>query len=86
MKGLYKFVYFLSSMFIYIILGIFEFFCLDNLVDIVSQRYIIHVLVFCISLLIINPIITYELVDKLPFKPLKRIKGNVKDDLKKDVT
>ena len=86
MKGFYKFIYFLSSMFIYIILGIFEFFCLDNLVDIISQSYLIHILVFCIGLFIINPIISYKFVNMLPFKPLKRIKGSVKDDLKKDVT
>ena len=85
MKSFYKFIYFLSSFIIYVILGLIEFFFLDNFVDIVSERYVVHVLALCFSLLIINPIITYKLVNTLPFKPFKRIKGSVKDDLKKEI-
>lgn len=83
MKTSYKFIYFLTSMFTYILIGIIEFYLLDNLVDMLSTKYYIHVLVMIICLLIVNPLITYALVGKLPLKPNKRIKGTLKDDLKR---
>lgn len=83
MKTSYKFIYFLTSTFTYILIGIIEFYLLDNLVDMISTRYYIHVLVMAICLIIVNPLITYALVGKLPLKPTKRINGTIRDDLKR---
>lgn len=83
MKTSYKFIYFLSSMFTYILIGLIEFFLLDNFIDIISSKYSIHVIVMIICLIIINPLITYALVGKLPLKPTKRVKGSLNEDLKR---
>lgn len=83
MKTSYKFIYFLTSMFTYILIGIIEFFLLDNLVYMISTKYYIHVLLMAICLMVLNPLLTYALVGKLPLKPTKRIKGTLKDDLKR---
>lgn len=68
---------------IYILISFFEFFCLNNLLDIISSRYIIHVLVMILCLILINPLLTYYAVGKLPLKPKKRINGSLKEDLKR---
>lgn len=83
MKTSYKFIYFLSSMFTYMLIGVIEFFLLNNFVDIISTKYYIHVIVMIICLLIVNPLITYSLVGKLPLKPTKRVKGSLNEDLKR---
>lgn len=67
----------------YVVVGLLEFFILDNLLDMLSTKYSVHVIVMIVCLIIINPLITYALVGKLPLKPTKRIKGTLKDDLKR---
>lgn len=83
MKTSYKFIYFLTSMVTYVVVGLLEFFILDNLLDMLSTKYSVHAIVMIVCLIIINPLITYALVGKLPLKPTKRIKGTLKDDLKR---
>ena len=84
MKKLYRFIYFISSALIYILLGFFEFFCINNLVDIISSKYYIHVLCMVLALLVINPIITFKLIGLLPFKPKKKTKS-ICEELKREV-
>lgn len=83
MKTSYKFIYFLSSMFTYIVFGFIEFFLLNNFLDIISNKYYIHVIVMIVCLIIVNPLLTYSVVGKLPLKPTKRVKGTLNDDLKR---
>lgn len=83
MKTSYKFIYFLSSMFTYMFIGMIEFFFLNNFVDIISTKYYIHVTIMIICLIIVNPLITFAFVGKLPLKPTKRVKGTLNDDLKR---
>lgn len=84
MKRIYRFVYFISSCIIYILLGIFEFFYLNNLVDILSTSYLIHVFFMFLTLLVINPIITFKLISLIPIKPIKKIKS-LNEELKQEV-
>lgn len=83
MKTSYKFIYLLTSMITYIVVGLIEFFWLNNLLDIISTSYTVHMIVMGICLVIVNPLITFMLVGKLPLKPTKRVKGTLNDDLKR---
>lgn len=83
MKTSYKFIYLLTSMITYIVIGLIEFFWLNNLLDMISTSYTVHMIVMGICLVIINPLITFMLVGKLPLKPTKRVKGTINDDLKR---
>lgn len=84
MKKLYRFIYFISSCLIYILLGLFEFFCLDNFVDMISTSYYVHSGLMLLMLIFVNPIITFKLIDLIPIKPKKRVKS-VHDELKREV-
>lgn len=84
MKKLYRFIYFISSCLIYILLGLFEFFCLNNFVDMISTSYFVHAGLMILNLLVINPIITFKLIGLIPIKPKKRVKS-VHDELKREV-
>lgn len=83
MKTSYKFIYLLTSMITYIVIGLIEFFWLNNLLDMISTSYTVHMIMMGICLVIINPLITFMLVGKLPLKPTKRVKGTINDDLKR---
>ena len=84
MKKLYRFIYFISSCLIYILLGLFEFFCLDNFVDMISTSYYVHSGLMLLMLIFVNPIITFNLIGLIPIKPKKRVKS-VHDELKREV-
>lgn len=84
MKRLYRFIYFISSALIYILLALFEFFCLNNLVDMISSKYYVHVICMAVALFIINPIITFYLINLIPIKPKKKVKS-ISDELKREV-
>ena len=84
MKKLYRFIYFISSALIYILLAFFEFFCINNLVDMISTKYYIHVLCMVLALLVINPIITFKLIGLIPLKPKKKTKS-ISEELKREV-
>lgn len=84
MKKLYRFIYFISSALIYILLALFEFFYLNNLVDIVSDRYFVHVIFLGVALIVINPLITFYLINLIPIRPKKKVKS-ISDELKREV-
>ncbi len=71
-------------MFIYMALGFIEFFMLNNLFDIFTSRYLYHEIMMVVCLIVINPIITYILVNLIPLKPKKRIKDNIKDEMRQE--
>ncbi|MDO4500261.1 MAG: hypothetical protein Q4B60_03190 [Erysipelotrichaceae bacterium] len=82
MKAQYRFLYIITSMVVYVLIGLIEFFCLNDLLDIISTRYFFHVLMALGCLFIINPLLSYAIVDKLPIKPNLKLKGGIKEDLK----
>ncbi len=84
MKKLYRFIYFISSALIYILLALFEFFYLNNLVDIISDRYFVHVIFLGVALVVINPLITFYLINLIPIRPKKKVKS-ISDELKREV-
>lgn len=83
MKTKYRFLYTISSLIVYSLISIFEFFCLDGLIDYISLEYKVHLAALIICLLLINPIITYIIISELPFKPALRLKGNINEDMRK---
>lgn len=84
MKRTYRIIYLFASMFIYMALGFIEFFMLNNLFDIFTSRYLYHEIMMVVCLIVINPIITYILVNLIPLKPKKRIKDNIKDEMRQE--
>ncbi len=84
MKKTYRIIFLFASMGIYILLAFIEFFMLNNLFDIFTSRYLYHEIMMLICLLIINPIITYILVNLIPLKPKKRIKDNITEEMRQE--
>ncbi len=69
---------------IYILLAFIEFFMLNNLFDMFTTRYLYHEIMMVVCLLLINPILTYILVNLIPLKPKKRIKDNIKEEMRQE--
>lgn len=84
MKRTYRIIYLFASMFIYMALGFIEFFMLNNLFDIFTSRYLYHEIMMVVCLIIINPIVTYILVNLIPLRPKRRIKDNIKDEMRQE--
>lgn len=84
MKRTYRIIYLFASMFIYMALGFFEFFMLNNLFDIFTSHYLYHEIMMVVCLIIINPIVTYILVNLIPLRPKRRIKDNIKDEMRQE--
>lgn len=50
----------------------------------ISTSYFVHASLMILSLLVINPIITFKLIGLIPIKPKKSVKS-VHDELKREV-
>ena len=85
MRTSYRLIYIGTSFFAYIALSLIEFFVLTHLLDMVSTKFFVHFVSAIICLLVINPILVYLLLDKLPIRPGRRLKGNINEDLKREV-
>lgn len=83
MKPRIRFLYTISSSLIYILITIFEYFCLNGLIDYISTNYKVHLAALLVCLVLINPIITYLIISELPFKPDLRLKGNINEDMRR---
>lgn len=81
MKIKYRLIYFFVSFLSYIALALFEFFVLDDVLDMISTKYIVHLIIMIICLIIINPIIVYYIICKLPIKPKLKTKKKLDDSL-----
>lgn len=84
MKKKHRFLYFVFSFGFYCLLAFIDFFVLNRLLDVITESYFFHMIVFIVCLLVVNPIITYLLLNLLPFKPQLRLKGNINEDLKSE--
>ena len=61
--------YILSCMLIYLSIFLLELFLLNPLLDGISENYIIRIIIYAFLMLIINPIITFYIGERLPFNP-----------------
>ncbi|MBR2577303.1 MAG: hypothetical protein IKE38_00070 [Erysipelotrichaceae bacterium] len=85
MKTSYRIIYIAVSFVSYVLLGLIEFFFLTHLLDVFSTSPSIHLAAAVICLLVINPLITFMILNMLPIKPKLRLKGNIHEDLKREV-
>lgn len=61
--------YILACMIIYISIFLLELLLMNPLIDGISENYIIRIIIYSFMMLIINPIITFYLGERLPFNP-----------------
>ena len=85
MRPLHRFIYITVSFLSYVTLAVLAFFFLDDILDIISRNSTFHTLVFILWLLVLDPIITYLILDKVPIRPALRLKGNIREDMKREV-
>ena len=74
MKYSYRFIYIGVTFITYLLLCFIEFYLLIHLLDMISKGYIVHTIASIVCLLIVNPIITYIVIEKIPLKPKLRAK------------
>lgn len=68
MSARQKVLYFLSSLFVLLAIAFIEFFVISEIIDVVTTNWLIHLILFIIALIFINPFIGVYLIGKLPFK------------------
>ena len=61
--------YIFSCLCIYLLLAIGEYFILNPMFTSIIHSYLIRISIYFLFLLIINPIITYIIGEKVPIKP-----------------
>jgi len=61
--------YLFTSILIYLMIGFFEVYLLNPLVDFVSVDFKFHLMVYSICLLIVNPLIAWLILERISFKP-----------------
>lgn len=87
MKFTQGILYSLAILLIYLLLFIAELFLLTILIELFTLSFVVKLVVFIIFILLVNPIITFFIGEKLPFKVkgLKIVDG-LQAELKKDVS
>lgn len=80
-----KIIYFFCAILMLVVLALFDFYIFKYVVDMFSTDWQVHVVVFLIAIIFVNPFIALFILNKLPFKPkgLKVDKG-LKEALKKE--
>lgn len=80
-----KVLYFLCGVLFLVAFAFFDFFVLRYVVDLFSIEWQVHLIVFIIMVVLVNPFIVLFILNKMPFKPkgLKVDKG-LKEALKKE--
>lgn len=63
-----KVLYFLSSLLVLVIIGLFEFFVVSYFVDMITTDWLIRLILFMVSLIFINPFIGIYIINKIPFE------------------
>lgn len=81
-----KIEYVLLAILMFLIITLFEFFCLKGLTYVFSNSWTFRTAIFIIVILVFNPYIVYKLMNLIPFKVrgLKVDKG-LKEALKREV-
>lgn len=78
--------YIFITILMFVVITLFEFFCLKGLTYVFSNTWTFRTAVFIVVVLIFNPYIVYKLMNLIPFKVkgLKVDKG-LKEALKREV-
>ena len=86
MSSKQKLEYTLLTIVCFIVITLFEFFCLKDYAYIFSKSWVGRTVIFIVILLLVNPYIVYKLMNLIPFKVkgLKVDKG-LKEALRKEV-
>lgn len=86
MSSKQKLEYTLLTILSFIVITLFEFFCLGDYTYIFTNSWVARTVIFIIVILLINPYIVYKLMNLIPFKVkgLKVDKG-LKEALRKEV-
>ena len=85
MRPLHRLIFITVSFLSYVSLSVLEFFFLDDILDIVSRNSVFHTIFFILCLLALNPLITYLILNKVPIRPALRLRGNIREDMKREV-
>lgn len=67
MKLLQKLAYLIMVIAIYVLLSAIEYFVFDWIIEIFTFNYLVKLIVAIISLIIINPVLTYYITEKVSF-------------------
>lgn len=80
-----RIIYFLCAVVFLVLFAIFDFYVFKYVVDIFSDDWLVHTIVFVVLVLLVNPFIVLFIMSKLPIKPkgLKVDKG-LKEALRKE--
>ena len=68
MKLIQKLTYLMMVIGIYMLLGAIEYFVLNWIIEIFTFNYLVKLIVALCVLIIVNPMITYYLTEKVTFK------------------
>lgn len=80
------FVYAVVCTIVYLIIAAIYLLAFDCLLDIFSTAFFFHLTAFLFVLIIIDPIITYLIVERMPFKAENlKVPDGLEKDLKKEV-
>lgn len=72
--------------FIYLVVAAIYLIAIDCLLDIFSTAFFFHLTAFLFVLVVIDPVITYLIVEKMPFKAENlKVPDGLEKDLKKEV-
>ena len=63
-----KLTYFFITLIGLVAMAFLDFFVFKNLLDMFTTSWLIHVVVFVLMVLLVNPLIVYYLVNLIPFK------------------
>lgn len=68
MSFIQKALYFLSSVVTLVLIGLIEFFFISYFIDMISTDWLIKLIIYICSLVLINPFIGIYIINKIPFK------------------
>ena len=75
--------YIFSCLLIYLLLALGEYLILNPIILPLIKSYLIRILIYSLFLLIINPIITYFIGEKIPVRPIGlRVNEGLEEALK----
>ncbi len=78
--------YMFLCLLLYLALGLVEIYGLRPLLDTVTDSFFLQTAVYMVLMLVVNPILTYVISEKLPFAPSGlKVAGGLETALKSDV-
>lgn len=68
MNFIQKLLYFICAVFIFVVLGMLEYFILPYVTQLFTLDWTVNLVSYILVLILINPFITKLILDKVPFK------------------